>query len=450
MPEIIVPATNGNGKPVNLSKEITPPQVLLSHFQGTGNTTLTRARAQSPSWYRKVRAMRTDPTIALARFILAAPLLTSEWSVEKESTAPEGAQDLIAKNFIPMRNSIVESAFYSTIDFGWIGYEKVIKYDSELTANVLTKLKPLLQDRTDILVDSQDGCFAGLEHSDIFGNKWNIPLEKSLLINSNVEAGELYGQAAMANCESPYDNWHEANNAATRYDKKMAGAHWIIGYPLGTSQINGVEIDNAEVMRMIADHLQASGTVGIPTTLSAQLDSLNEQSPKGQELWYVKLEADPGGQTNFIDRMKYLDALKVRAIGLPERAVLEGQFGTKAEADAHGDLAILGMEARHNAIVRIVNWHCVNQILELNYGPKAKNTVYLKPAPIADTNLQFLRELYSKLLGTDIGALEAHSVDMESLKDRLGIPIRPAEDIDTESVYDPLQEPPDIEDTEDE
>jgi len=51
------------------------------------------------------------------------------------------------------------------------------------------------------------------------------------------------------------------------------------------------------------------------------------------------MSATNTSQGSFIDRQKYLDALKMRAFGLPERSILEGSHGTKAEADVHADIA---------------------------------------------------------------------------------------------------------------
>ena len=54
----------------------------------------------------------------------------------------------------------------------------------------------------------------------------------------------------------------------------------------------------------------------------------------GSLMWWNEIEllSDSGkGQQPFTDRQKYLDILKVRAFGFPERSILEGQFGTKAD-----------------------------------------------------------------------------------------------------------------------
>lgn len=433
---ISLDATQSNGNGDNLSGEETPAQILSENWN-FGSPYLPRTRLQSCAFYRKVRAMRLDPTIALGRLIAIAPLMLSEWSVEKKDDAPDGAQDLISEIFLPLRSHIIQTGYYGRMDFGWQGYEKVIDYVDG--ADRLIKLKPLLPDTTDILIETATGAFAGFAYCDIWKNQYSLDSAKCLLLNQNVEGANLYGQGFMACAEMPYDKWLQVEDAANRYDRKMAGAHWVIGYPLGNSEINGKTVDNFDVARHIGEALKASSTTVIPTTLSARIDSLNENSQTGEELWYIKLLADSGGQTTFIERQKYFDALKVRALGLPERSVLEGQFGTKAESEIHGDWAIMGAMVSHSDILQTVNWHAVNQVLNLNYGPDAENTVYLKPTPLMDADKEFLQDLYKTILASSIGAAEIPTIDLEAYKQKLGIPILPDADIDARGVIDPTE-----------
>jgi hypothetical protein len=105
----------------------------------------------------------------------------------------------------------------------------------------------------------------------------------------------------------------------------------------------------------------------------------------------------------------------VRAFRLPERAILEGQFGTKAEAEAHADFAITNMELNHLLMVQQYNWHLVNQILRINYGPGTDGLVEIKVAPLTDTAMIFLRALYEKFLASPEGfAQETSLLDFDS------------------------------------
>ena len=136
--------------------------------------------------------------------------------------------------------------------------------------------------------------------------------------------------------------------------------------------------------------------------------------------WHVELLEDGGAkQTAFIDRLKYLDTLKVRGLLLPERAILEGQFGTKAEAGEHGDMMVTNMEMIDKAIVSVVNEQIVNQLVALNFGPEMVGKIRLVALPLIDSQIDFLRELYKKVSDPNL--------DLETLKNKLDLPIKEVE-----------------------
>lgn len=405
--------------------ELTSPQVLL----GVGDDgVLPRPSGRGSQWYKKIRLMRKDPTISLARQLSIAPVLASEWSVEAEAGAPPGAKEFITKEMMPLRTHILHTGFLGCIDFGWQPFEKVILVDDFAQMRV-KKLKPLLQDITEILVDPATGAFVGLAQDEL-----ELTTDDCLLLNIDVEGTDWYGQSIMDIVEPTYDKWVTVDAAADRYDRKIAGAHWVVHYPQGTSTVDGVKVDNAVVADRILKKLEASGGIAVPTTVSKEVDDLNKDS---KPAWIIDILDAKGGQTGFIDREKYLDALKVRAFGMPERAVLEGQFGTKAEAEAHGNIALLLQDFRHRRIVQQVNWHFVNHLLRLNFGPAAENLVYIRPAPLTDTSLMYLRDIYKEVLkDPNMMATETARMDMEALYDRLGIPIKELGTFDEPGVYE--------------
>lgn len=414
----------GNGEP---PKERTPPQVRVSI--GSDNE-LNRPAESQTSWYKKMREMRRDPTIALARMLSIAPVLASTWSVEKEKNAPAGADELVMSCMMPARLDLMRTAMFGCIDYGWQPYEMVNKLDAHNNL-VLKRLKPLLQDMTDIVVSKETGDYLGLRqdpaplHLDEAREVY-LDATETLLVYIDVEGTNWYGDPLMKTAEGPYDLSHEVNKSASRYDRKIAGAHWVIYYPIGTSRINGVDTDNYNVAVTLLSTLEASGSIAIPRTVSEVLDTVSaQQAEMGQ--WKIELMSAEGStSSSFIDRLKYLDALKVRAFGLPERSVLEGQFGTKAEAEAHADFAITNMDLRHRIVVQLVNKHVVNRLLRLNYGEEAEGSVYIQPSPIVDTAMMLLRDVYKTILANpQQGMMEIASIDMEAMRDRLGVPMLP-------------------------
>jgi hypothetical protein len=213
----------------------------------------------------------------------------------------------------------------------------------------------------------------------------------------------------------PYDDWLLANKVAERYDRKVAGAHWVIYYPRGQTKYNGEMTDNGVIAEELAQRMHAVSGVAVPRSVQEVVDTLGSEAGDLESLqWKIELvSATTNASTAIIDRQKYLDTLKTRAYRFPERAILEGVFGTKAEAEAHADLAITGLDTRHIGLTDQVNRDLVNQTLRLNYGPGYDDKVFLKAAPLTDEAKAFLREIFKGMLadpniaaGMDVGALQ--------------------------------------------
>lgn len=390
--------------------EKTIAQVLI----GGDVEALPKDATTSGTFYKKVREMRNQPTVRLARFLSAAPILAAPWSIEETDEAPEEAREFIDRELMPIKSHILGTSVYGCNDFGWQPYEKVyvLRPDGKIG---IKKIKPLLQDKTEIEIDPANGSFDGFKQDEL-----KIELQDALLVSQEVEGTNWYGNGAMSSVSPVYDDWKRTNLANAKYDKKIAGAHWIIQYPPGKSMLNGIETDNDTIAKTLLINLEESGSFVVPRTIENHIDDLN----KDAEAWKIDIKsAYPTSGVAFLDRMKYLDALFTRCFGLPERAVLEGTFGTKAEAEAHADFAIVHMDNRHQDFVRFYNWHIVNQLLRINYGEQFENTVRLVAAPITDVHLQFYRKLYMEYFTNPEGfAQEFSNVDMKSLREKLAIP----------------------------
>jgi len=393
--------------------EVTAPQVY-------GQSVPELMKPPGRTSYKIIRAMRVHPTIAMARALSVAPILAATWSVEPTDDAPEGAEELITDTFIPVRELLLESAMYGGIDFGWAPFEKVFGIDRD-GREVIIKLKPLLHDMTDILVDVQTGSFAGFKQTTVRG-PIVLPLENALLVSFRVEGTQWHGAALMENAKLAYDSWIEANTSAGVYDKKIAGSHFVVYYPLGVStDKTGKQVPNHELAKLMIAGLEGSGSIAVPNVVSAQLDDLNEQSAGG---WRIEILEDRGGrQPTFVNRLSYLDKMFVRGFLLPERAVLEGQFGTKAEAGKHADMALTNMDLQHKYVTRMANWHAVDQTLALNYGEETRGSVKLVAAPLADDKQAMLKDIYTEIIKNPAGFAEEYDwVDTAAVREQLGIP----------------------------
>jgi len=431
-----MPAGNGQTAIVAASSPTTGERTGRQVVTSMGS--LVGGVRRLPASYDTYRKMRKHPTIALARALSIAPIVAAEWSVEADKDVPDGIVDFLQEQLVTIREPLMETALLGGIDFGHQGFEKVFAFVGGMIA--LRKLKPLLQDLTEILV-TKTGTFDGLKQKTV-----TLPVESCLLIPFRVEGTDWYGTPLLENARETWGDWQDANKGAARYDRKVAGAHWVVRYPNGKSRdAVGSERDNSEIAEEILRTLEASGSIALVDEVQSFVDSMG--AAKSQ--WQIELLEDHGGrQPTFVDRLKYLDSLLARAILIPERSVLEGQYGTKAEAGEQIDLALTQADLMHRHITRLVNWHAVDQLLALNWGDGMRGKARLVAAPIRDAKLQYVKEVYTAFLADPNGFLdESGQIDTDAIKDLLGIPkadttaqagdVQPAEGVDNR---DPLAE----------
>ena len=402
------------------TEERTKPQVLVLLGDEVGNTKMLGQNI-SASTYKTYRKMRKHPTIAFARWLVTAPVISSAWAFEANDSAPEGAKEFIDTTLQSLRLHLLRTVLNGWVDFGWQGFEVVYQVDTNGKVKP-RKLKALLQDNTTILVEPSTGAYAGLLN-EFDDDAIVLESQDTLCFSFEPEGNDLYGSSMLENIRAQYDQWETISEAANRFDEKIAGTHLLIYFPPGFTEVDGEDKDNAEIAREIMTSWQSTGQVCVPTAISP-----SASDPGGS--WKIELLSDTSGQGGkFIERMSYIDKLFVRGLGLPERAALEGEYGTKADASEHADFAIMNMELRHQEVAQTVNWHLVDRLLEWNYGEQYKGTVYLVPAPISDQQRAWLRKLYMQLLGSpDAAVLESESVDIEALRDAAGVPSKKLDD----------------------
>lgn len=409
------------------TRHITGPQIITQPTNNEIFPSTEEGRPAVEDWRRLLLRMRRDPTISLVRALSLAPFFAAEWTTEETVEIDPEAVAFINGELQAVKLQLLHDLVLGTVDWGWQAFEIIREVrETEIGPLIgISKLKPLLQNITSILVDEDNGDFIGVRQINmVSGNEVDIDKKDLLYHAINVEGTDWYGEPTMLSAFEPWRNWEEINKSAHRYDAKIAGSHWLVYYPIGTSLYNGQSVDNAEIARDILNKLQSSGTMAIPQDVSQIVDDFNAAVNSQTTGWRIELLTDSGaGATAFTDRQKYMDVLKVRAFGFPERSILEGQFGTKAEAGEHGDFAISVAEMRHQMIGLAINKQIVNQLVRLNIGVEFEGKIKLVISPLVDAARAALSEIYKSILeNQEIGVDEMRNVDVAALRDLMRIP----------------------------
>lgn len=377
----------------------------------------------SPVTYETYQAIRNHPTVALARALSVAPAVAGSWSTKAQEGASDEMIEFIESQFFHLRQQIMRQALTARIDYGWTPYETVFGLTRTNRIGIV-KLKPLLQEITTIRIEEATGAFAGFEQDEV-----PLPLEYCFLVSWDVEGTYWYGAPLLENIRGAYNNWVESNAGAVRYDEKVAGAHWVVHYPPGEGVVDGVAVDNYDKALEVLRALESTGNLAIPNAVQQRLNEMNAEAKPG---WKIEILSDGSPkQYSFGNRLGYLDTLMVRGILMPERSILEGEHGTKAEAVEHKSAALTNLELAAKLVTNEVNTQLVDPLLMRNFGETAKGLVRLEDAPILDEKLTFLRELVQALIKDPSGFFDLFAmVDKTGLFDRLGIPRLPEDEVE--------------------
>jgi len=159
----------------------------------------------------------------------------------------------------------------------------------------------------------------------------------------------------------------------------------------------------------------------LPSSVQSHISDLNSE---GKSEWRVEAISDTmARQHSFVARLEYLDRLKVRAYGFPEDTILKTRYTPKTEQGVHANIVATAQDLQHQYIVFMLNQHVINQTLIYNWGKKARDAVYVVPAPITNMSLTFLQDIYKMMANNQTVVMkEYNNIDMPELRTKIAIP----------------------------
>lgn len=392
---------------------------------------------------RTYRRMRNTPTIALARDIANAPIKTAAWSLDSDEGISEDIVEFIRETLEFVWPLLIVDMLRAR-DYGFQGFEKVWEMNED-GRWVYKKLKPLLPEITQVaLNEKKNWNFAGIKQS---GTKEIVSVEKSLWYSYDADIGNWYGRSWFENIRQyAWFPWVETSTKfLTQYIKKVAGTIPMVHYPIGKSEnAEGTTKSNYEIATSILQKLGSGAGVAVPQELVNFAEEFIRGGTDIKDLmsWQISF-LEPKGRhgSDFLAILKYYDSLMMRGMLVPERAGIEGQFGTKAESGEHADIALTIADIAFQDIIRNTNWYVINPLLVYNFGQKFENKVRMKREGLDPDMKIFFRAIMEKVLTspTNVDLVQAW-LDVDSMFDALGLPkaeetIEPVEideDIDPE------------------
>lgn len=385
--------------------------------------------------YATYRSMRNNETVGMARIASFAPVKASPWSVELDDDH-DGNKDveddgtdprvrLVEKTILPMRAHLLHHLRFAK-DYGWQSFEKVWEPRTVdgATRWVYRKVKPLLPDRTSIVVDKETGSFMGLKQDDT-----TIPPEKSFVFTVDPEGGDMYGRSVYENIrQTSWRGWTDTMEKLGRMMTKIAGIIMMVEYPEGKSKdASGQTIDNYDIACAVVREVAKGHAIAMPNTLARHARTLAEKGIDVSKLkaWNFNfLETSSGHLAEMLQILTHFERLMVRGLLISERSVIEATMaGSRADSETAADLSLVIAEDLQDDIINAINKYLVNPLLVYNFGPDAADTVVVRAEKLQDESKAMLRSVMAAYLNNPNNAdVVAQLLDIDKGIDTLGLP----------------------------
>lgn len=370
--------------------------------------------------YDTFRRMKLHPVIALGTSIATAPILASSWDYVEKQNAPAGAVDLIRDMFEPLKSWLTWNSIQALI-FGWAPFEK--RWTEKDGKIIVDKLKPLLVDSTRILIDKSTGSFVGLSADN---GATTLGIGKSFVYSHQMTCSDMFGFSRYMCVKDVWAKHNFTSQKCSEYLKKCAAVLFILHYPEGSStDAQGRTITNLAAASQLSAQLGNANSIAMSNTLYPGMEAMlsSGASPEKLAAWRIELlETSSSHGQEFTSLMEYYDKLILRGLLVPESVALTGTHGNQATASEHADISLSIADQTVRELLLHVNQYITNQVLTLNYGPKAENTVCVVGEPIISDKKNLYKEIIRMLFSPQNTTMTAAWLDIGAMLESLGIP----------------------------
>lgn len=409
--------------------------VQISHGTIVGmSKRLTKPGQCGLPWSVKIREMRCDPCVSLFRNMFVTQVVLSKWSIQSTDDAPEGAADFILGELRKHQHRLMFQGAKAAWEWGWAPFE-VIWEKREDGHYGINRFKQLVNECTDIKV-TEDGRFNGYHQnrSSFMRNGRPSKTSEDIVLRQNaqhfafdVEGDDHCGSSQLKAMERCFDQYVNVEECSYEFDLKMSGCIIELRFPYARDEHG--HNPNLAVAKAICESIRSNGCAFFEDAGESIDDPRFKKGGNGS--WSIKRhEPKAGAGDSFINKMRYLDSCKARALGFPERTALEGQMGTKAEAGEHGDIAVEMIDMRTKEMIASLNEQTVDTLLCVNYGDGARGSVYLVPDGMSQSTRECIKQAYFQILSRVDGAVD--ELDGKQMAETLGLPLLPEDEIDEE------------------
>jgi hypothetical protein len=243
-----------------------------------------------------------------------------------------------------------------------------------------------------------------------------------------VNESDLYPLTGRPRLENAREEWWEkvtAKGKGMALDNKASGIIPIVKGPASD--------DGLAKSKLIAAAIARGEPVFMPrylfdddTMASAATGGHDASTYEAYEIDTVDVGDTAAHASSILEKCRYLDSEMAYAYLVPPRAAMEGQYGTKAEAGVHGQVAVQGMERLHAEVVAEVNAGSVRADTVTNRGPAEADRYGFEAAPLADPQQENLQKVVDTLMANPAASPAlVQTLDLLALLRRAELPVDP-------------------------
>lgn len=399
---------SANGKPATkeakklAQKDFSSQVAVLAEQRLMNRAFLRKAVGEFDPEYislSRLYQMRKDPMIQMGLHYCKFPLIRAKWNIECEDPKiAAGVTEIIRNVYGPYTR-----VFLNMLDFGYQagikqfalgqihgtyeddrGNQRKIWEDEDVQPLLLEPPLPLPPDYVTPKIEK--GKFAGIESalgfstSEDGGSKDRfIPPEWALWTVNEFEEQfrNYYGYPRTGYAYRYWWSYWFRFHMEDRHFEMDADPALQIKYPPGSSPDGeGNPKSNRDLALEIGNDLRGGATIAWPSEVHRD----DTGKPSTVPMWSAEFLQGGENLDAFRESASYLDVMKLRAILVPEQALIEGKGGTSSRnaAATYTDVFNESLAEMAEQLAWYWNRYLIGQIVEANWGqdaPQARMTM---------------------------------------------------------------------------
>ena len=252
-----------------------------------------------------------------------------------------------------------------------------------------------------------DGSFDGFIWDGKDPEGW-VPPARAWVYGYQAEFGNLWGRARIRDAH-PYWVWGNFLwKIWMHWLEKRAVPPRAVRHPPGTQPETGE--DNGIIAVRLANAIDSASAVAMPNATDAA----------GKYAWDVQEWPNTDRTSVFLEAISRLDDAKLWSMFVPKRVFMEAEFGSRADAEAHGDIFLLTLDADAADIADSMTRYLVRDWVALNFGIDAPAARVVVPG-LTDEQKAITKQVLTAAM-TAPQFLDR--LDLDALVEPFGIPLR--------------------------